>query len=106
ARALASKSRDLSADALRLLSFIDSKTETPAIFDHMDKLSEDQFQTLLSELERDGYIRLLTNRDWGLEDDFDYHTGMVVDELSVEDFIALNTSAEQKAPKPSSAQTA
>lgn len=106
ARALASKSRDLSADALRLLSFIDSKTETPAIFDHMDKLSEDQFQTLLSELERDGYIRLLTNRDWGLEDDFDYRTGMVVDELSVEDFIALNSSAEQKAPKPSSAQTA
>lgn len=93
ARAQSSRSRDLSADALKILSFIDSKTETPAIFAQLDKLSEDEFQELLAELERDGYIRLLSNREWDLDDDFDYRTSMVVDELSVEDFIALNASS-------------
>lgn len=93
ARAQSSRSRDLSADALKILSFIDSKTETPVIFSQLGKLSEDEFQELLAELERDGYIRLLNNLEWDLDDDFDYRTGMVVDELSVEDFIALNVDS-------------
>ena len=97
ARAQSSKSRDLSADALKILSLIDSKIETPAIFAQLDKLSEHEFQSLLDELERDGYIRLLNSQEWGLGDDFDYRTGMVVDELSVEDFIALNSSSEPAA---------
>ncbi len=97
ARAQSSKSRDLSADALKILSLIDSKIETPAIFAQLDKLSENEFQSLLDELERDGYIRLLNSREWDLGDDFDYRTSMVVDELSVEDFIALNSNSQPAA---------
>jgi hypothetical protein len=100
ARAQSSKSRDLSADALKILSLIDSKIETPAIFAQLDRLSENEFQSLLDELERDGYIRLLNNREWDLGDDFDYRTSMVVDELSVEDFIALNSNSKPAADTP------
>ncbi|PKO93363.1 MAG: hypothetical protein CVU15_02100 [Betaproteobacteria bacterium HGW-Betaproteobacteria-1] len=97
ARAQSSRSRDLSADALKILSLIDSKIETSAIFAQLDKLSEHEFQSLLDELERDGYIRLLNSQEWDLGDNFDYRTGMVVDELSIEDFIALNSSSEPAA---------
>lgn len=97
-RALSSKSRQLSSNALKILSCIDSKTDTVKILAQLEKLSEAEFSTLVSQLETDGYIRLLSNSDWEFGDtSFDYRTGVVVDELSAEDFFAMATEPEPNA---------
>ena len=97
-RALSSKSLELSADALKVLSFIDSKTDSVTIMAQFEKLSENVFRALLSQLENGGYIRVINPPadDWG-EDEFDYRTAMVVDEISAEDFFAFTTESESDA---------
>lgn len=94
-RALPSKSRQISSNALKILSSIDSKTDTVKILAQLEKLSEDEFSALVSQLETEGYIRLLNKTEWDFGyTNFDYRTGVVVDELSVEDFLAMAAESE------------
>lgn len=97
-RTLSSKSRQISSNALEILSSIDSKTDTVKILAQLEKLPEDEFSALVSQLETEGYIRLLNKTEWDFGyTNFDYRTGVVVDELSVEDFLAMTAESESNA---------
>lgn len=81
--------------ALKILPSIDSKTDTVKILAQLEKLSEDEFSALVSQLETEGYIRLLNKTEWDFGyTNFDYRAGVVVDELSVEDFLAMAAESE------------
>lgn len=93
-QALSSKSRDLSSDSLKILASIDGKTDAETLMEQFVKLPDEAFMTMISQLEADGYIRFVKNKDWDIDDDdIGASTAMVVDELSPEDFFALSNQA-------------
>jgi len=90
-QALSSKSRQLSADSRKILASIDGKTDAETLMEQFQKLPDEAFITMLTQLEHDGYIKFLKNANWDIDDDdLVYADAMVVDELSPEDFLRHN----------------
>jgi hypothetical protein len=115
-KALSSKSRQLSVDSRKILASIDGKTDAETLMEQFQKLPDEAFIMMLTQLEHDGYIKFLKNANWDIDDDLVYTDAMVVDELSPEDFFAITnevdsedanqstekTRAKQEPPSPSS----
>lgn len=101
ARALTSRSRELSASALEVLAYIDSNADAATIHSHLDRMSEATFKVLLGQLEKDGYIRLLKKTTEPLTImSTDPNAGMEVNEISPDTFFAmLSDKPEAKAPE-------
>jgi len=94
-QALSSKSRQLSADSRKILASIDGKTDAETLMEQFQKLPDEAFITMLTQLEHDGYIKFLKNANWDIDDDdLVYADAMVVDELSPEDFFAITNEAD------------
>jgi actin-related protein len=89
AQALSSKSKALSSDNLKILASIDGKTDAETLMEQFQKLPDEAFITMLTQLEQDGYIRFIKNKDWEFEEVAGASHAMVVDELSAEDYFAL-----------------
>lgn len=101
AQALSSKSRALSSDSKKILASIDGKTDAETLMEQFDKLPDEAFITMISQLEADGYIRFVKNKDWEFDDDdVGASSAMVVDELSHEDFFALTSQVTPEGKSP------
>ena len=75
-RAVSTKPKGLPSGALKVLPLIDSKTNAAAILAKLDKFSETDLLLILARLERDGYIRVIQEENWGLdEQNTGYQTG-------------------------------
>lgn len=104
ARALTSRSRELSASALEVLAHIDSNADAATILSHLDRMTEATFKVLLGQLEKDGYIRLLKKSTEPLTImSTDPNAGMEVHEISPDTFFAMLTD-DPEAKAPESAQ--
>ena len=96
-QALSSKSRQLSADSRKILASIDGKTDAETLMEQFQKLPDEAFITMLTQLEHDGYIKFLKNANWDIDDDdLVYADAMVVDELSPEDFFAITNETDSE----------
>lgn len=95
ARALAAKSKSLSANAVRILSYIDGKTSAEAILPQLGKLPEHKFTEALAQLVNEGYIKEI-DADYLTQSlsDFEIHTPIMVAEISAEEFMQIETAAE------------
>lgn len=101
AQALSSKSRALSSDSKKILASIDGKTDAATLMEQFDKLPDEAFITMINQLEADGYIRFVKNKDWEFDDDdVGASNAMVVDELSPEDFFAFTSQAAPESKSP------
>lgn len=104
-QALSSKSKQLSADSRKILASIDGKTDAETLMEQFDKLPDEAFMTMLSQLESDGFIRFLKDKNWDIDDDNLGQGAMVVDELSAEDFFALSNDTPAASPEKSAAKS-
>lgn len=95
ARALAAKSKSLSANAMRVLSYIDGKTSAQDILPQLGKLSELKFSEVLTQLSEEGYIKEIDS-DYLTQSlsDFEIHTPIMVAEISAEEFMQIESAAE------------
>lgn len=93
-RALSAKSKELSAQALKVLAAVDSKSDADAIYSRLDRISDTDFRIALAQLENGGYIRALQKSSWDTEEhQSDYSSSIVVEEVSADDFFGTS-------PKP------
>lgn len=88
ARALAAKSKTLSSNSMRVLSYIDDKSNAEAVMAET-KLSESRFILALSQLLHEDYISAAESFS-----ELDIRTPIVVAEISVEEFFQIETAAQ------------
>lgn len=95
AKALASKSKALSNNALRILSYIDGKNSAENLFADMGKLSADKFYAAILELLNEGYIKEI-GEDYLSRSlsEFEIHNPIEVEEISPEEFLQLEISID------------
>jgi hypothetical protein len=92
ARALATKSKALPGNSIRILSLMDGKSNAEAIMAEI-KVSESKFILALSQLLQEGYISAVDPMTVSLFD-LDIHTPIVVAEISAEEFFQIETAAQ------------
>jgi hypothetical protein len=92
ARALATKSKALPGNSIRILSLMDGKSNAEAIMAEI-KVSESKFILALSQLLQEGYISAVDPTTVSLFD-LDIHTPIVVAEISAEEFFQIETAAQ------------
>jgi hypothetical protein len=96
-RAVTAKSKALSAQALRLLSLIDGKSGIADLMTAIELSSEPQLQQILTQLEKEGYIRVVD--ELAMSSDFDIRSPIEVAEISAEEFLRIQIAAEGKDDK-------
>lgn len=94
ARALAAKNKTLSAHALRVLSYVDGKTNAEHIWAQLGKLSEEKFTEAITDLVAEGCVKEI-GENYLAESlsALDIHTPIVVAEISAEEFLRMETEA-------------
>lgn len=92
ARALATKSRALPSNSIRILSLMDGKSNAEAIMAET-KASESKFILALSQLLQEGYISAVDPMSVSMFE-MDIHTPIVVAEISAEEFFQIETAAQ------------
>src|SRR4051812_4958937 len=84
-RAVTSKSKALSPQALRLLSLIDGQSSIADFMVAIENSNEPQLQQILTQLENEGYTRVVD--ELAMSSDFDIHKAIEVAEISAEEFL-------------------